>query len=109
MSALLSELSADPQLGILVTASPDSICRACPNLKDNGCNLNNWPNEEKMRDQDVDVAARLGLEMGKVYSYPEILSRIEKSIKPDDLNVICGLCPWLSSGVCARAIKKLRG
>lgn len=60
-----------------------------------------------MRAQDQDVMARLGIAEGERVPWREILDRIAKRVKGDDLAAVCGNCPWLPLGYCKEGIDRL--
>ena len=90
---------------VTVVAEPDSLCSACPNLKQSGCALHGEGTEKGIVRQDKDVLARLGLADGATVTWGEILARIRARVKPDDLDGICGTCPWLPLGHCKNGLK----
>lgn len=81
---------------IEVVAEPDDLCDACPNLSEQGCALHGPGTETGIVHQDRDVMARLGIADGATHLWGDILDRIRASVRPDDLDAICGACPWLS-------------
>ena len=99
--------SLDDATPVEVLASPDVLCEACPNLKPTGCALHGEGSEAGIVKQDRDVAARLGIAEGETVAWSEILARIRARIAPDDLDSICGSCPWLPLGVCKAGLAKL--
>jgi hypothetical protein len=92
---------------VTVVAEPDSLCSACPNLKQHGCTLHGEGTERGIVKQDRDVLARLGLADGQTVTWGEILARIRASVAPDDLDDICGSCPWLPLGHCKAGLARL--
>ena len=92
---------------VTVVAEPDSLCSACPNLKASGCALHGEGTEKGIVHQDRDVLARLGLVAGETVTWGEILDRIRRSVAPDDLDGICGTCPWLPLGHCKAGVRSL--
>ena len=105
MTAVIDEL--EPDTAVTLLTEPDVLCAACPNLKDTGCGLHGLGSELGIASQDRDVLARLGLEDGAVASWSDILDRIRKNVAPDDLDEICGSCPWLPLGVCKAGLRNL--
>jgi hypothetical protein len=93
---------------VTVVDSPDSLCAACPNLAASGCALHGEGTEKGIVKQDRDVLARLGLAAGQTVAWGEILDRIRASVRPDDLDDVCGTCPWLPLGHCKAGIARLR-
>jgi hypothetical protein len=61
-----------------------------------------------MMAQDQDVLHRLRLQPHQPISWQEVLEKIKKFVAPTDLPGICGRCPWLHLGVCAKGIAKIK-
>ena len=93
---------------VTVLDEPDALCAACPNLKENGCTLGGPEAERGIAVQDRDVMRRLGLVAGAPVQWGEILERIREHVAPDDLDSICGTCPWLPLGHCRDGLARLR-
>jgi len=108
MTRVVDELRADPARAVTVTAGPDDLCAACPNLADTGCALHGEGTERGIVSQDEDVAGRLGLEPGTAMSWEQIVGRVKERVAPDDLDAICGRCPWLPLGYCKEGLAALR-
>lgn len=89
-----------PGSDVTVLDTPDVLCDACPNLAASGCTLHGEGTEQGIVHQDRDVMTRLGMRTGETYAWSEIMTRIRDRIVPDDLDEICGTCPWLSLGHC---------
>ena len=100
--------SLGPAAQVTVTAAPDALCAACPKLREDGCALNGDGTELGIVRQDKDVMARLGIVPGDTLAWGDIVGRIRAAIEPDDLDDICGTCPWLPLGVCKTGISRLR-
>ncbi len=93
---------------VTVVAQADALCSACPNLSDEGCTLHGRGTEAGILRQDRDVIGRLRLAEGATYSWGEILERIRRHLAPEDLDEICGTCPWLPMGHCKEGLRRLR-
>ena len=89
-------------------AEPDRLCAACPNLREGDCALHGDGTEKGIVAQDRDVLARLGLAAGETVAWKGILDRIRANVGPDDLDDICGTCPWLPLGHCKEGLARLR-
>ncbi len=98
-------IEALPGSDVTVVDSPDALCEACPNLSGSGCTLHGNGTEESIVRQDRDVLGRLGLEAGEALAWNEILVRIRERVAPDDLDDICGKCPWLPLGHCREGLR----
>ncbi|HEU4686102.1 MAG TPA: DUF1284 domain-containing protein [Nitrospira sp.] len=97
-------LNHHPDAWIEVIDSPDSICAACPHQAASGCTLNDDRSEEEMKRQDGVVLERLGLQPGSRLRWREILDRIRRSVRGDDLPALCGTCRWMPLGYCREAL-----
>jgi hypothetical protein len=106
MTAVIESLGDESE--VTVTAEPDVICEACPNLAPSGCALHGEGTEQGIVRQDRDVMARLGVEEGSSLPWRALVDRIAARVAPDDLDAICGSCPWLPLGVCKDGLRKLR-
>lgn len=106
MKAIVGGLGGE--VPVTVLDEPDSLCAVCPNLRESGCTLHGEGTEKGIVHQDRDVLLRLGLEAGQTVTWGEILRRIRASVKPDDLDEICGACPWLPLGHCREGLARLR-
>lgn len=99
--------SLGPDTEVTVVVEPDVLCDACPNLSAGGCALHGDGTEKGIATQDRDVMGRLHIEHGHTLTWGEIVERIRDSIRPDDLDGICGSCPWLPLGHCKDGLRRL--
>jgi len=99
--------SLGPDTLVTVDATPDALCSSCPNLAESGCALHGEGSEAGIVHQDRDVMGRLAIAEGDTVAWAHIVARITASIQPDDLDSICGACPWLPLGVCKEGIAAL--
>ena len=72
--------------GFTVTAGPDALCAACPNLNRNG--LCRW--QEKVERYDAAAAKMLGLNKGGTYDFNAFSKSRAKTLVPQ----ICADCEW---------------
>ncbi|MBI3803611.1 MAG: DUF1284 domain-containing protein [Nitrospirae bacterium] len=107
MAGAHRELAAFPETPVQVVARADLFCRACPNLASDGCRLKGEGFEGAMQRQDRAVMARLRIAEGEVLPWREILLRISRQVSGEDLDAICGACPWLPLGYCREGINAL--
>jgi len=103
MKAIVGGLGAGTEVTVL--DEPDSLCAKCPNLKASGCTLHGEGTERGIVAQDRDVLARLALSAGQTLPWGEILARIRAAVGPEDLDDICGSCPWLPLGHCKAGLR----
>ena len=45
------------------------------------------------------------IEAGETLSWEEILERVHARVAPDDLDALCGNCPWLPLGHCKDGLR----
>jgi hypothetical protein len=105
MTRIVGALGAEAS--VTVTDAPDALCDACPNLTGKGCALHGPGTERGIVRQDRDVMARLGIGAGETLPWGAILDRIRENVAPDDLDGICGTCPWLPLGHCKEGLRRL--
>lgn len=106
MDGVVASLGDDAE--VTVIDAPDVLCDACPNLTGDGCALHGAGTEAGIVHQDRDVMQRLGFAAGETVRWAVVKSRIARAIAPDDLDTICGRCPWLALGHCKAGISALR-
>ena len=103
MTRVVESLGDD--LEVTVVDRPDVLCDACPNLEASGCTLHGEGSERGIIAQDRDVMHRLGIDAGAKHAWSDIMKRIRSNIRPDDLDSICGSCPWLPLGHCKEGLR----
>lgn len=81
---------------IRLTAAPDEICGACPNLGEAGCLLD----DNRVVSKDEALARALGLKTEHLYSVPELLRIVEKNLTEDVFETSCHNCEWYAKGLC---------
>ena len=76
---------------VCLTNSPDDICKACPNLKDNLCQ-NNIQNE-RIISMDNEVLSKLN--PSKDYNAQDLFKKVEKTFNSkESVEKICSKCMW---------------
>lgn len=76
---------------------PDCICRECPNLTETGCSLD----DDNVVSKDEKLAKRLGLEINRGYSVPELLHRTAANMTREIFETSCHNCEWYQEGLCS--------
>lgn len=107
MERVIRKIKENPDLKIKLMRGCDDICRACPFNIDGRCQNEVVGSEERVRERDSQVAARLDIKAGDVLTIKEILDSVKEKIKPGDLPVICQDCPWLKMGYCEDGLRKI--
>ncbi len=89
-----------------LTAEPDEICAACPNLGEKGCLLD----DNHVVSKDEALACALGLVTGQTYAVPELLQTVERNLREDIFETSCNNCEWYAQGLChyEELVKKYR-
>ena len=86
---------------VILTSSPDDLCKKCPNLKDNICIGNSkslsesFENNDKIVKKDLSILKEIKLEKNRKYSFKD-LTKIVNNVfsKRNDLKDICTNCQW---------------
>lgn len=81
---------------IRLITEPDEICRACPNLGDEGCKLD----DDHVVSKDAALAQALGLEAGRVYPVAELLHTVSSNLTAEIFENSCHNCDWYAQGLC---------
>jgi hypothetical protein len=108
LAAIHRSLTSNPEHLVQVLAEPDHVCSVCPHRAPGGCTLNGVDSEQDIQAQDRQVLELLGIDVGQVVPWREVLIRIRATITPADLPAICGQCRWLPLGYCAEGLEWLR-
>lgn len=99
MTRIYRSLLEAPTTLCEIVAGPDQLCACFPPDGDYHCE------DRNVATRDALILQRLGLTTGQVVPWAEILSRVQTSLRPDDLLQICSTCPWLPYGVCQEGIR----
>ncbi|MCX8045624.1 MAG: DUF1284 domain-containing protein [Anoxybacillus gonensis] len=92
---------------IRVIAALDEACYACPHHGVDRCEADAESNDHVLA-MDRRVLNHLQLEENGVYMKSTLIERTKRAVEPDDLDVLCAGCSWLSYGVCKEGIRKLK-
>jgi len=104
LAGIVARLRDEPGVRVRVRVGADAVCRACPSLSLSGC----MRYGESVLRQDARVAEVLGVESGDEMDWHDLRARVRERVAPEDLQHLCGGCPWLPYGVCAEGIAELR-
>jgi hypothetical protein len=88
---------------IQVTAKTDSICTACPHVREKTC-----ATEEKIQKLDNAHAKALGLKEGDVIEWGKAKKLIAEKIDLNTFKEICAPCSWQKLGICEGVVKNIR-
>ena len=76
---------------VTLTSSPDDICKACPNLKDNLCE----DRIQNARIVEMDVEVLKKLDASKEYNSVELFKKIDEIFNTkQSVSKICFNCKW---------------
>jgi len=104
LAAIVARLRDEPDVRVRVRVGSDAVCRACPSLAAGGCMRYGL----SVVRQDARVADVLGVRSGDEMAWADLRARVAERVAPDDLDNLCGGCPWLGYGVCAEGIARAR-
>ena len=107
MKRVVQRMKEHPDMQIEVIKECDDICSACPFNIDGYCENEVVGGEERVRERDERIAESLNLKAEDILTVKEVMDLLKKEIKPGDLSIICGDCPWLKMGYCAEGLKKI--
>ncbi|OLO39140.1 hypothetical protein BTR23_08750 [Alkalihalophilus pseudofirmus] len=97
----------DLDFDIYINEHTDEICEHCPAMVQNNCTTFSKVDHE-IRELDRRINEKLQVRSGFFYSKKVIFRKIREKVEPDDLDILCKGCKWLSYGVCKEAIRKLK-
>lgn len=87
----INEKRKSPHTRIILTNTPDDICKACPNLKDGIC-VDNKQNERIMN-MDNEVLKKI--DSAKEHDSVELFEKIDEIFNTkESLDKICFRCMW---------------
>lgn len=81
---------------IELVVSPDAICKECPNLVDESCNLD----DNNVVSKDAKLADRLSLTTDRSYFVPELLELVATNLTEEIFETSCHQCEWYAKGLC---------
>lgn len=102
MTQIYEQLRNQPQTIILITEGPDDLCICFPTDQVNHCK------DQNVYERDQIIIRQLGLKLGTEVTWGEILSKVRKSVVPENIPVWCSTCPWQPYGVCEKGIEHIR-
>jgi len=108
MGEICARVRAEPGPEIVVVNEPDDICAPCPHALGGACGKTESDAEEKAKQLDHRVLAKLGLHPGQVFSRDALLALIQEKITPEDLVSVCEGCEWLPFDYCAEGLRRNR-
>lgn len=95
----LQALYLNPETRVELVRGPDTACRACPNLSDGRCALDD--HAVAVLDERVRVALSLAQ---TEYTTGELHHRLADYLADHDLAELCGECRWRDEVDCAAVI-----
>jgi hypothetical protein len=90
---------------VILTSSPDDLCKMCPNLKENICigtkssnesfNNNNNNNNNKIIKKDLTIIKEIKIDINNKYLFKDLIKIVNNVfIKKSQLKDICLECQW---------------
>ena len=105
MTDIRELLLSNPDVQLEIIAELDSVCQACPHLRDTGCSKGDDQFEElKIKEMDRKVLSLSGLREGETVKARDAFDAVEKAITPAILTKLCTNCEWLHNGNCLTKI-----
>lgn len=97
MTAVVSDLRANPDQSVRLVAKGDVICKNCPNrVGTDFCT--NGDNHVAIKDRNL--LAPLHLEEGETYTYRELLQHSRQYLTESVFTASCANCNWYRQGIC---------
>ena len=102
MTAIHQKIRINRETLIEIINGPDVLCAKYPANETYHCQ------DEDIYVRDEEVLAKLGLQVGQIYSWREIESQLMKAVKPKDLTLICESCSWRAYGYCEEGLQRIQ-
>lgn len=97
MTAIVSDLRANPDQSVRLVAKGDMICVNCPNrVGTDFCS--NGDNHVVIKDRNL--LAPLHLVEGESYTYSELIEHSRQYLTREIFEESCSKCNWYKQGVC---------
>lgn len=114
MTCYVRQMRTDPDFLVRITLGTDALCSACPNRRDaddasqpaawcadDASHPAAWcVDDEKVLSYDKKVFELLDLADGKVYSYQDLIRRLDRLMNEEKFESICGNCSWYPISAC---------
>lgn len=96
MTRVIADICSDPDCEVQVTSECDAFCSSCPHAKDGLCQKQP-DSADKVKDLDLRVLRKLGLEERTTLGAAEALSLVNARLrKASNVQDLCGNCGWQS-------------
>lgn len=92
LARITEKIRNSPSFFIKVITGADSICKHCPHLQEDLCNMGT-ESGEGIRAMDVSVLEELDIESGSLILSSQI-TVLTDNMSPKAVNAICGNCGW---------------
>ncbi|MCY0878339.1 MAG: DUF1284 domain-containing protein [Firmicutes bacterium] len=102
MTRVHRQLRTTPSTPVQIIDGPDDLCACFPAYAPYHCQ------DDDVWERDRQVLAGLGLTVDEVVPWNDIVHRIRRAIRGDDLVTLCSTCSWLSYGVCVEGVEAVR-
>lgn len=101
MTGLHQTLRDNPRTLILLVKGPDQLCEKFPQTGKYHCQ------DDTIYERDASILTKMGLEIGQILSWEDILSHIQKYVVPTDIQIVCDTCSWRTYGVCEEGVQEI--
>ncbi|WP_019412744.1 DUF1284 domain-containing protein [Paenisporosarcina sp. TG20] len=101
MTGLHQTLKDNPRTLILLVKGPDQLCEKFPNSGKYHCQ------DDTIYERDATILTKMGLEIGQILSWEDIVSHIQKYVVPTDIQIVCETCSWRTYGVCEEGVQEI--
>ena len=92
LANIIEKIRNNPSFFVKVVTEADSICKHCPHLQEDVCNMGT-DSGEGIRARDISVLKELDIESGSLISSSQI-TFLTDNISPKAIKTICGNCGW---------------
>ncbi|WP_096201698.1 DUF1284 domain-containing protein [Bacillus sp. FJAT-45350] len=108
MGQIVSDVKdREKNFDIRVVASLDEACMTCPHHGVNKCESSIGA-DERIVAMDDRVLSHIGIKPNESYDKQSLIQLTAERVNPNDLDVLCRDCSWLSYGVCKSGISELQ-
>lgn len=101
MTHLHRTLRENPKIKIQLVKGPDQLCEKFPNSGVYHCQ------DVSIYERDAAILEKLGLTIGQIVIWEDIVLLIRRYIVPSDIQRVCKSCSWRSYGVCEEGIQEI--
>ncbi|MGZ4135214.1 MAG: DUF1284 domain-containing protein [Tumebacillaceae bacterium] len=101
MTRLHQTLRENPETEVLLVVGEDDLCAKFPTDHPYHCD------NQSVHVRDAAVFQQLGVEVGQIWTWRDLQTRLAGHMSPTDIPRLCSNCEWLSYGVCEEGVKRI--